>query len=109
MKTFKEHIVETTKTADVHAALGKIGFKKTENKMYDHLHTGSVDPEKMHKTLEKHGYKMSTHYARGGPDRMPKYAHYSKEHGYAGRETVSPHIKDGKVTHLMFGFARSRD
>lgn len=106
MKTFKQHITEA---ADVHADLGKIGFTKTDNKMYDHMHKGSVDPEKMHKTLEKHGYKMLTHYARGGPDRMPKYAQYKKEHGYAGSENVTPHIVDGKVTHLMFGFSRSRD
>jgi len=106
MKTFRQHIVEA---ADVHADLGKIGFTKIDNPTYDHLHKGSVDPEKMHRTLEKHGYKMSTHYARGGPDRMPKYAHYSKEHGYAGSESITPRIVDGKVTHLMFGFSRSRD
>lgn len=95
--------------SDVHSDLEKIGFKKTDNWMYDHFHTGSVDPKKMHKVLEKHGYKMSTHYASGGLGEMPKYAHYKKEHGYSGSENVSPRIKDGKVTHLTFKFSRNRD
>ena len=40
---------------------------------------------------------------------MPKYAHYKKEHGYAGSESVTPYIKDGKVVHLAFKSVRSRD
>ena len=48
MRTLKQVLSEAA--SDVHSDLAKVGFKKADNFMYDHSHTGSVDPGKMHRS-----------------------------------------------------------
>ena len=106
MKPLKQVLSEAA--SDVHSDLEKIGLKRKDNWMYDAAHEGSANPEKVHKVLEKHGFKMTTHY-RGG-HAMPKYNHWSKDaNNYGGKISVNPTHKDGKITYLSFKGHKSHD
>lgn len=97
----------------VHADLRAAGLKDiTDHRWGGGLHetdyAGSHRPEAVHDILEKHGYRMNTHYRQGG-GAMPPYQSYEHTKTPYGGNNVSLHHKEGKVTHVHFDYRRSND
>jgi len=122
MKTFRQHIVESTAGKGLHDILTKVhGFKHKEvhpegwrspNSVgTDHYETSEmIEPADTHKILTKAGY---THLTRSKADSrvaLDPYVHYEKEQ-MGSRHSVTVHHDGGagEVSHITAKHHRVND
>lgn len=113
MRTFKEHISESTTSHGndmLHKNLVRQGFTHKHSNGKDTYSTGEETSHDMvHTIMSKAGYHPLTQSKADSRVKLPKNTHYEKD-GYVGvLHSAHVHHRDGDVSHIEFKTSKSND